>query len=280
MSTTTAADRFAVMGNPIAHSKSPQIHRLFAEQTGQSIRYDAILVAEDAFPSTVKRFFSAGGKGLSVTVPFKHQAWEIATRLSARASRAGAVNTLLPDSDGGLFGDNTDGIGLIRDLTRNLGVTVEDAQLLVIGAGGAARGVLAPLLQQHPAALHLANRTRQRAEQLAAAFADIDAISAGGLEDIPERRFDVIINASAGGLHGETPQLPPSAITADTWCYDMVYAEQATAFLRYARRAGSRRTADGIGMLVEQAAEAFYLWRGIRPQTAPVIAALRAQAAA
>ncbi len=280
MTTAAPADRYAVVGNPIAHSKSPQIHRLFAQQTGQALRYDALLVAEDAFAAAVGDFFSQGGKGLNITVPFKHQAWEIATHLSPRARRAGAVNTLMPHTDGGLFGDNTDGIGLLRDLTQNLGVTLAQADLLVIGAGGAARGVLAPLLQQHPARLHLANRTGERADRLAADFADLGNITASGLDAIPERTFDVIINASAAGLYGEAPPLPPQAIGANTWCYDMVYAEEDTAFMRHARQAGSRRTVDGIGMLVEQAAEAFHLWRGLMPQTAPVIAALRAQAAA
>jgi shikimate dehydrogenase len=277
MSTASRPDHYAVMGNPIAHSKSPLIHRLFAEQTGQQLQYDALLVPADGFAQAIAIFFIRGGKGLNVTVPFKQQAWEIADELSERARPAGAVNTLMMNEQGALFGDNTDGVGLLRDLSENLGIDVAGRNVLMLGAGGAARGVLAPLLEQRPARLHVANRTARRATGLAAAFAAQGTLSASGLDDIPALRFDLVINATAAGLHGEVPPLPAGTIGSDTWCYDMVYGTEPTAFMRYARQCGSAHTFDGLGMLVEQAAESFRLWRGITPRTAPVIAALREQ---
>ena len=279
MNTPAAIDHYAVVGNPIAHSKSPLIHRLFAEQTGQQIQYDALLVPEDGFAQAIALFFIRGGKGLNVTVPFKQEAWEIADELSGRARLAGAVNTLMMLEQGALFGDNTDGIGLIRDLTGNLGVAVESSRILMLGAGGAARGVLAPLLEQRPAALHIANRTAARAAELAEAFAALGTLSAGGLDDIPSRHYDLVINATAAGLRGEVPELPEGTIGPESRCYDMVYGSQPTAFMQYADRCGSRHTFDGLGMLVEQAAESFHLWRGVMPRTAPVIAALREHSA-
>lgn len=277
MSTASRPDHYAVMGNPVAHSKSPLIHRLFAEQTGQQLQYDALLVPEDGFAQAIAIFFIRGGKGLNVTLPFKQEAWEIADELSERARLAGAVNTLMMDEKGTLFGDNTDGVGLIRDLSVNLGIDMGGKNLLMLGAGGAARGVLAPLLEQRPALLHIANRTAQRATGLAAAFDAPGTLSAGGLDDMPALRFDLVINATAAGLRGEVPALPAGTIDSATWCYDMVYGTQPTAFMRYARHCGSSHTFDGLGMLVEQAAESFRLWRGVTPRTAPVIAALRKQ---
>jgi shikimate dehydrogenase len=263
------------MGNPIAHSKSPVIHRLFAEQTGERLVYEALLVNRDAFAQAIALFLIKGGKGLNVTVPFKQEAWELADQLSDRARRARAVNTLLMTDEGGLFGDNTDGIGLIRDLTQNLGFELRDKNILLLGAGGAARGVLGPLLEQEPAAVHIANRTAERALELADAYADVGPVSGSGLEDIEPLRYDLIINATAAGLHGQVPDLPEGLIGADTWCYDMMYGSEPTAFMRYATQRGSRHCFDGLGMLVEQAAESFRLWRGVSPDTAPVIAALR-----
>ena len=263
------------MGNPIAHSKSPLIHRLFAEQTGEQLVYEALLVNRDAFAQAIAMFLIKGGKGLNITVPFKQEAREIADELSDRARKARAVNTLIVNDEGGLFGDNTDGIGLVRDLTRNLGFELRGKNILVLGAGGAARGVLAPLLEQAPAAVHIANRTAERALELADAFADAGPVSGSGLEDIKPLRYDLIINATAAGLHGQVPDLPEGLISADTWCYDMMYGSQPTAFMRYAKQRGSQRCFDGLGMLVEQAAESFRLWRGVTPDTAPVIAALR-----
>ncbi len=271
----SVCDCYAVMGNPIAHTKSPLIHRLFAQQTGEQLQYDALLVNKDGFAQAVASFLMKGGKGLNVTVPFKQQAWEIADELSDRARRAGAVNTLLVNEQGALFGDNTDGVGLVRDLTRNLGMQLKGKNILLLGAGGAARGVLAPLLEQRPNAVHLANRTVERAVELAQSFADLGKLSASGFDDIPPKHYDLIINATAAGLGDETPELPEGTIQPDTWCYDMMYGAQPTAFMRYAQQCGSRHTFDGLGMLVEQAAESFRLWRGVMPDTAPVIKAVR-----
>jgi shikimate dehydrogenase len=268
-------DCYAVMGNPIAHSKSPLIHRLFAEQTGQKLCYEALLVERDSFAQAVAAFLIKGGKGLNITVPFKQEAWEIADELSDRARRAGAVNTLLMRDKGALYGDNTDGVGLVRDLTRNLGIVLQGKQLLILGAGGATRGVLTPLLERQPSAVHIANRTVQRAFELADAFADLGILHASGLDDIPVRHYDLIINATAAGLQNKVPDLPAGIISADSCCYDMMYATEPTAFVRYAVEHGSPCAYDGLGMLVEQAAESFRLWRGVTPDTAPVIARLR-----
>ena len=268
-------DCYAVMGNPIAHSKSPQIHRLFAGQTNQKLGYDALFIDKDEFPPAVIEFFSAGGKGLNVTVPFKQEAWQITDQLSERARRAGAVNTLWCDEQGSLHGDNTDGIGLVRDLTSNLSVNLRDKTILLLGAGGAARGVLAPLLAEQPASVHIANRTVERAAELAETFADAGSIQSSGFDAIEARQFDVVINATAAGLQGQVPPLPSGVVGQDSLCYDMMYAAEPTAFMQYAIQQGCRQACDGLGMLVEQAAEAFHLWRGILPDTAPVIAALR-----
>lgn len=268
-------DYYAVMGNPIAHSRSPLIHGMFAEQTGQRLFYDALLVNEENFAVAVARFLMKGGKGLNITVPFKEEAWKIVDKLSDRALRAGAVNTLIMREHGELFGDNTDGVGLVRDLTRNLGLDLNGRTILVLGAGGAARGVLAPLLAQRPARLHVANRTAERAVALAESFTDLGNVTAGGLDDIPGLHYDLIINATTCSLDGKVPELPDVLISPDTWCYDMMYGNEPTAFMRYAAQQGSLHTCDGLGMLVEQAAEAFHLWRGVTPDTAPVIAKLR-----
>jgi shikimate dehydrogenase len=271
----TQVDRYAVMGNPIAHSKSPQIHRLFAQQTGQSLSYQAILVEKHRFAEAVAEFLTAGGKGLNVTVPFKQEAWQIADQLSARAQRAGAVNTLMLREPGSLFGDNTDGVGLVRDLTANLAVELSGKRLLLLGAGGAARGVLGPLLEQQPTHLVIANRTAERAEQLSDLFSDIGALTGCGFAALGGEAFDVVINATAAGLRGEVPDLPEGIIGPQTCCYDMMYGSAPTAFMRYAQQRGARRAFDGLGMLVEQAAESFRLWRGVKPATGPVIDFLR-----
>lgn len=273
---TSTGDRYAVMGNPVAHSKSPLIHRLFARQTGENLCYDALLVSTDDFAPAVAEFLGEGGKGLNITVPFKQDACRIADQLSDRARLAGAVNTLRADPGGVLFGDNTDGIGLVRDLTQNLGLQLEGANILLLGAGGAARGVLAPVLEQQPATLHIANRTIERAAQLVRSFAELGNLSASGFDDIPARTYDIIVNATAAGLHDTTPELPAGTIQPLTWCYDMMYGTEPTPFMRDAHQHGSRHRCDGLGMLVEQAAESFRLWRGVRPETATVIAALRA----
>ena len=263
-------DRYAVFGHPIAHSKSPQIHTAFARQTGQDMSYEAILAPLDGFADCVATFIAAGGRGANVTVPFKEQAYQLADRLSPRAQRAGAVNTLSFDADG-IVGDNTDGAGLVADLTRNLKRSLAGKRILLLGAGGAARGVIEPLLDEEPAALVIGNRTVSRALELAELFGR--GVVASGFDSIATP-FDVIVNATAASLAGELPPLSPAVFTADTLAYDMMYGRD-TPFLDFARRHGAA-TADGLGMLVEQAAEAFFLWRGVRPDTAPVIASLRA----
>ncbi|MDP3420595.1 MAG: shikimate dehydrogenase [Thiobacillus sp.] len=262
-------DRYAVFGHPIAHSKSPQIHAAFARQTVQDMTYEAILAPKDGFADSVAAFIAAGGRGANVTVPFKEEAFRLAGRLSSRAERAGAVNTLRFDADG-IFGDNTDGAGLVADLTRNLGCVLAGKRVLLVGAGGAARGVIEPLLAQQPAEVVIANRTVSRAQELAALFGH--GVSASGFDAL-DTPFDLVINATAASLAGELPPLPPRVFTAATLAYDMMYGRD-TPFLDFARSHGAA-TADGLGMLVEQAAEAFTLWRGVRPDTAPVIAALR-----
>lgn len=270
-------DRYGVFGNPIAHSKSPLIHRQFAEQTGQALSYQALLAPLDDFCGFARAFFAAGGMGANVTVPFKEQACAMADQLSERARRAGAVNTLLKLADGGLRGDNTDGTGLVRDLLHNAGVALRGQRILLLGAGGAVRGVLEPLLAEQPAALVIANRTVEKAEQLAREFADLGPVVASGFDWL-EEPVDLIINGTSASLAGELPPLAPSLIQpSHTRCYDMMYAPELTPFNRWASELGARQTLDGLGMLVEQAAEAFFLWRGVRPQTRPVLECLRRQ---
>ena len=276
-------DRYAVIGNPISHSRSPAIHAEFARQTGQQLSYEALLAPLDGFRDAVERFRRAGGRGMNVTVPFKLEAFALADRCSPRARAAGAVNTLAFGPDG-IFGDNTDGAGLIRDIVHNLDRPLEGRRVLLLGAGGAARGVLLPLLAERPASLTLANRSVDKAHALAAAFrshapelAPEVALDACGFVDLAGRTFDVVINATAASLANEAPQLPPWLYAAGALAYDMMYGRGDTPFLVAARRAGASQRADGLGMLVEQAAESFLLWRGIRPDTAPVLAALRRQ---
>jgi shikimate dehydrogenase len=271
-------DRYAVFGNPIAHSKSPRIHAAFAAQTGQSLTYHALLAPLDGFVHAVAEFRTQGGRGANVTVPFKEQAHALCDRLSSRAQAAGAVNTLKFEADG-VFGDNTDGIGLVNDLIGNLGVSLAGRRILLMGAGGAARGVVLPLLEQRPAEVFIANRTAEKAMQLASHFTGPEfrsvesTLRGGGYAEV-SGRFDLVINATAASLAGDLPPLPAGSFAAGALAYDMMYG-QDTPFLAFAREQGAR-CADGLGMLVEQAAEAFFLWRGVRPETAPVIAMLRA----
>ncbi|QTQ32562.1 Shikimate dehydrogenase (NADP(+)) [Aromatoleum bremense] len=272
-------DRYAVIGNPISHSRSPAIHAEFARQTGQQLSYEALLAPLDGFRDAVERFRNAGGRGMNVTVPFKLEAFALAGRCSPRARAAGAVNTLAFGPDG-IFGDNTDGAGLIRDIVHNLDRPLEGQRVLLLGAGGAARGVLLPLLAERPASLTLANRSVDKAHALAAAFrshAPDVALDACSFVDLAGRAFDVVINATAASLANEAPQLPPWLYAAGALAYDMMYGRGDTPFLAAARSDGATQRADGLGMLVEQAAESFLLWRGIRPDTAPVLAALRRQ---
>ncbi len=263
-------DRYAVFGHPIAHSKSPQIHAAFARQTGQDMTYEAILAPLDGFADSIAQFAAAGGRGANVTVPFKVEAYKLARRLSPRAQRAGAVNTLSFDADG-ILGDNTDGAGVVADLTRNLNRTLAGKRILLLGAGGAARGVIGPLLELQPATLVIANRTVSRAQELADLFGH--GVTACSF-DAANTPFDLVINATAASLAGELPPLSASIFNTTTLAYDMMYGRD-TPFLSFARTHGAA-TADGLGMLVEQAAEAFFVWRGVRPDTAAVIASLRA----
>jgi shikimate dehydrogenase len=267
-------DRYCVFGNPIAHSRSPQIHALFAAQTGQDLAYEARLAPLDGFAGAVAQFRAEGGRGANVTVPFKEEAFRLCDRLSPRARAAGAVNTLTFASDG-VAGDNTDGAGLVADLTRNLGFGLAGARVLLLGAGGAARGVVLPLLDCRPAALHVANRTAAKALALAQDFA-VGALSASGFAELEGRVFDLVINATAASLGGAALALPAGLWAPGALAYDMMYGGGDTPFLAQARAAGAGALADGLGMLVEQAAEAFFVWRGVRPQTAPVLASLRA----
>jgi shikimate dehydrogenase len=276
----TATDRYAVFGNPIKHSKSPVIHALFAQQCAQPMVYRAVKVELDGFARTAAQFFQEGGAGLNVTVPFKQEAFAFADRVSARATRAGAVNTLTRTADGVIAGDNTDGIGLIRDLIANLGWTVQGLRVLLLGAGGAARGVLEPLLREHPQELLIVNRTAARATQLAQEFADLGSLEGGAYDLIGTRQFDLVINATSAGLSGAVPDLPGALLTERSCCYDMVYGAEPTPFMRWSAHHAAWAVADGLGMLVEQAAESFYLWRKARPATAPVINQLRAAMAA
>lgn len=270
-------DRYAVMGNPIAHSKSPQIHTLFARQTDQNLVYDAILVELGHFAEAMASFAVAGGKGLNITVPFKREAWERVDERSPRAARAGAVNTILFRPGGAKYGDNTDGIGLVRDLRDNHGIRINGQRVLLLGAGGAVRGVAGPLLEERPVQLVIANRTADKAVELAKELTDLGKVAGCGYQDLDAERFDLIINGTAASLKGELPPLPAAILADGGRCYDMMYGAQPTPFMKWAIQQGAQQALDGLGMLVEQAAEAFFLWRGVRPQTRPVIEVLRAQ---
>ncbi len=268
-------DKYAVFGNPIKHSRSPAIHAASAQQCGEAIQYRAVRVEEGDFAGAARRFFDAGGRGLNVTVPFKQDAFAFADRHSDRARRAGAVNTLSLAEDGAIEGDNTDGVGLIRDMVANLGWVIQGRRLLIVGAGGAVRGVLAPLLRERPRELLIVNRTAARARELAETFADLGSVEGGGLDLIDQRQFDLVINASSAGLSGEAPDLPATLLTERSCCYDMLYGAGPTPFMRWAAHHAAWAVADGLGMLVEQAAESFYIWRHVRPETRPVINQIR-----
>ncbi len=266
----SSIDRYAVIGHG-------QIHAQFAQSTGQSMQYGVIDVPAALFAAAVRDFFAGGGRGLNVTVPHKEAALALATRLTPRARRAGAVNTLAhgAGSDAtAVLGDNTDGAGLVRDITVNLGYALTGTRVLLLGAGGAARGVIAPLLEGGVGELRIHNRTAARAQRLAQEFADLGAIASGG--DAAGGEYDLIINATSASLRGELPPVPPKACGPHTLCYDMAYGASETVFLHWARAAGAAGALMGLGMLVEQAAESFLLWRGVRPDTAPLLAALSA----
>lgn len=273
-----APDRYAVIGNPVAHSKSPAIHAIFARETAQSLVYERLLAPLDAFEASVAAFFAAGGRGLNVTLPFKLEAFALATRRSPRAEAAGAVNTLRVEADGALYGDNTDGIGLVRDIEGTYGTAIAGARILLLGAGGAARGAVLPLLERRPATLVIANRTAERAQTLVERFASAAAQAAcvlhgGDARVASSAAFDIVVNATSGSLSGALPcdfTVAPGALA-----YDMMYAAEPTVFMRQAASQGAR-TADGLGMLIEQAAESFRVWRGVLPPTVSARRALRA----
>lgn len=267
-------DCYAVFGNPIKHSKSPEIHQCFAEQFGHDISYRKQCVEIDEFKETVKQFFADGGKGLNVTVPFKEQAFEVATELSPRAQLAGAVNLLMPTGNG-IKADNTDGFGLVLDITENLGWQIKGKRILVLGAGGAVRGVLLPLLEQKPSEIVLANRTVEKAETLASLFAEYGTINARAFWEEDETPFDVIINGTSASLQGDIPKLNPHTVSRHTCVYDMVYGDKPTPFMQWASQQGAQYTADGLGMLVGQAAESYRLWRGVMPDISRVIKKIR-----
>jgi shikimate dehydrogenase len=269
-------DRYAVVGNPIAHSLSPQIHRLFAEQTKQSISYDAIELSIDNFPAQIQDLQRQGFRGVNVTVPFKQQAWEICHQRSPRAELAGAVNTLVFGQNSDIFGDNTDGAGLTRDLIYNYEVSIQSSTILILGAGGAARGVLGPLLGLDPESITIVNRTLEKAEILAQDFSSIGKINTSSYDDLGAEKFDLIINATAAGLNNQVPPVNETVVGSHSVCYDMMYKlDSATSFVAWARNQGAAKAIDGLGMLVEQAAESFYIWRGIRANTSDVINNLR-----
>ena len=277
-------DKYAVFGNPIKHSKSPEIHRAFAVQTLQAMEYNRQLVELDNFANAADRFFQAGGRGLNITVPFKQDAYGYGSRITPRARRAGAVNTLAMQADGTVLGDTTDGVGLVTDIKANLGWQIKAKRILILGAGGAVRGVLEPLLAEQPQHIVIANRTIDKALQLSKGFAELGYILGCGLDMLEGQEFDLIINGTSASLQGDLPPLPdslvaPSSDSSKTACYDMMYGAEPTVFMSWARQRGAL-AADGLGMLVEQAAESFSLWRGIRPDTRHVIDALRLKLAA
>lgn len=269
-------DQYAVFGNPINHSKSPNIHRQFAGQTGQDLHYAKQLIPEREFMQAAQDFFAQGGKGLNVTVPFKVEAFGFAHQLTPRALRAGAVNTLALQTDGTILGDNTDGIGMVHDM-HNLDWNIQHKRVLILGAGGAVRGILQPLLAEHPTQVVIANRTVSKAEELAAEFHDLGDVFARSFEQLAGETFDIIINGTSASLTGELPPLPGNLLNVNACCYDLMYGAEPTVFLKWALEHGAVKIADGLGMLIGQAAEAFYLWRHIRPEVVPVITALRRQ---
>ncbi len=271
-----ATDRYAVVGNPVAHSLSPKIHGEFARQTGQQLSYQAIELAVDAFAAGITDLQHQGFQGVNVTVPFKREAWELCDSMSTRAEIAGAVNTLSLHADGSIHGDNTDGVGLVRDLVDNLKIKVEGQNILLLGAGGAARGVLEPLLALSPANLTIANRSLDRAIALAKDFAGHGKIDVVAYTQLSNESYQLIINATAAGLSHQLPPIPASLLDPAGVCYDMMYnLNKATDFVEWSVSQGVKRSFDGLGMLVEQAAEAFLQWRGVRPQTDKLMRMLR-----
>ena len=274
--------KYAVLGNPVSHSKSPLIHSMFAQQTDQTMSYVAIPLEENEFEGFVRNFFADGGGGLNVTVPYKGNAFALAASCSPRAELAQAVNTLFLDVNGDICGDNTDGVGLVTDLKLNNKVAISGQRVLILGAGGAVRGIMAALVYEQASAITIVNRDVSKAELLAEemqSMAPIEAMSYSMLQEVANkgRRYDLIINGTSSSLFGEMPELDAKLIAPDCCCYDLMYSATDTPFVQWARQEGARISIDGLGMLVEQAAEAFALWRGVRPNTASVMAHLREQ---
>ena len=267
-------DQYAVFGNPIGHSKSPIIHSAFARQTGQDMTYKSILAPLDGFDDAVEAFIAAGGRGANVTVPFKQEAFQLVTRLTPRAELAGAANTLIFEGDE-IIGDNTDGVGLLRDITINLGYPVAGKRVLLLGAGGASRGVVGPLLEAGITSLTIANRTVPRAKLVAERFAPLGPVTGCGYDELAGQSFDIVINATSASLSGSMPALPVGIFAPGSLAYKMMYGLGDTPFRIFAREQGAAIISEGLGMLVEQAAESFFVWRGVRPEVRPVMELLQ-----
>lgn len=272
-----SADRYAVLGHPIKHSKSPRIHQIFAEQTGQNLSYSAQEVLPEHFQDAVTEFFAQGGKGLNCTVPLKELAWAFASQKTPRAQLSKAVNTLKLEQDGSILGDNTDGVGLVTDLTLNHGIALADKRMLILGAGGASRGIIGPLLEQKPQSLLIVNRTIDKALGLAEEFQTIAPVAGCGFAQLAGQQFDLILNATSASLSSELPPLPPALLAEKGVCYDLAYSNEPTPFVRWGWDQHAIKSLDGLGMLVEQAAEAFFIWRSVRPETQAVIALLNSE---
>lgn len=270
----TDFDQYAVFGHPIHHSKSPSIHQLFAKQTRQQLTYEAQDVPAESFNTAITNFFSQGGKGLNCTVPLKELAWKRADNLSKRAQFSKAVNTLALQDDGSLLGDNTDGLGLVADLIINHSIPIENSRILILGAGGASRGILEPLMEKSPANIVIANRTIEKAVILSDEFSQLGEITGCGYDALENQQFDLILNATSASLSGKLPPLAENMLAENGYCYDLAYGNEPTAFVLWGKNQGAQKSVDGLGMLVEQAAEAFYIWRGVRPETKDVIALL------
>ncbi|MFT6388951.1 MAG: shikimate dehydrogenase [Cellvibrionaceae bacterium] len=270
-----AIDRYAVFGNPIAHSKSPILHKAFAAETQQQLIYDSQCVGVDQFTDVANAFFANGGLGLNITVPFKMDAFNYAKTLTPRAKRAGAVNTLFLDHNKNIIGDNTDGVGLVNDMTHNLMWSLKDKTILIVGAGGAVRGVLEPFIEQEPKSITIVNRTLEKAVSLSQEFNDVFPIDTCSFSDLENKSFDIIINGTSASLTGDLPPLPNNIILSDAYCYDMMYSKELTPFLKWAKQNGCKKLSDGLGMLVCQGAESFFIWRKVKPYTVDVIKHVR-----
>ena len=270
-------DQYAVFGHPINHSKSPRIHQLFAQQTEQNLVYKAQDVPAESFNQSIDTFFTQGGKGINCTVPLKELAYQRADSLSERAQFSKAVNTLVLQEDGTLYGDNTDGIGLVTDLTDNHSITLLNSRILILGAGGASRGIIEPLIKKSPSCLIIANRTVEKAITLSDEFSQLGDISGCGYDELKEKKFDLILNATSASLTGKIPKITENILAKNACCYDLAYSNQQTAFVKWGFTHGAKKNLDGLGMLIEQAAEAFFIWRGVRPKTSAVIELLNSE---